>query len=684
MNEEIKKILAELYEADPALKERETEMIKIVQQLVIYRPDTKFDPAFGAELKSKLLKTGETRQGNFFKQLINIFSFMDRKKLALGGVILVILIALPLAYHFAGSKINLSGGLDDWKFTGEQPQTETPSIIAKLGKAIDDWSFKPLTGGSNFSAQKSYGMATGLTTMNLGLSAEVASFAADNLGFAVGGAKDINNFRQNIANKFLPLPTDITYEGLFYDYYFDTGRQAECQQLFCPSYSYAVSNDPVSQQPDYYLAVGLNSNIKATDFQRKKLNLVVVMDISGSMSSPFDRYYYDQFGKQVALPGAEEADNRSKMAVANESVVALLDHLKADDRFGMVLFDQEAYLAKPLNLVGETDLGAIKKHILETVPQGSTNLEAGLTMGTDLFKEYLNVDQTEYENRIIVLTDAMPNTGNYGREDFLNLTKDNADHKLSSSFIGIGVDFNTDLVESITKIRGANYYSVHSAKEFKTRMADEFEYMVTPLVFNLQLKLSAPGYQIEQVYGSPEASEATGEIMKVNTLFPSKQTNGETKGGLVLLKLKKTATTGSLNLSVSYEDRNGKTETSQATVNLEDKSPEYFQNNGIRKGILLARYADLVKDWINDERQNRAAILPLEPVVNEEAGIVVPDSIHWQLSEWERQSLPLTVAPKYQTLFSQFQTYFDAEVKAIGDQTLSQESTVLKTLSAGR
>ena len=34
-------------------------------------------------------------------------------------------------------------------------------------------------------------------------------------------ANDVGNFRQNIENDFLPFFTDITYEGLFFDYFFD-------------------------------------------------------------------------------------------------------------------------------------------------------------------------------------------------------------------------------------------------------------------------------------------------------------------------------------------------------------------------------------------------------------------------------------------------------------------------------
>ena len=47
-----------------------------------------------------------------------------------------------------------------------------------------------------------------------------------------------------------------------------------------------------------------------------------------------------------------------------------------------------------------------------------------------------------------------------------------------NTFIGIGLDFNTELIEAISKVKGSNYYAVHSADDFMTRMDDEFEYMV--------------------------------------------------------------------------------------------------------------------------------------------------------------------------------------------------------------
>lgn len=499
--------------------------------------------------------------------------------------------------------------------------------------------------------------------------------ATAEIGLSAGGAKDINNFRKNIEEDYLPLPSSITYEGVFYDYYFDTAKTTECSKLFCPSYVLATSNDPFSNQEQYYMAVGLNSNLTENDFARKKLNLVVVLDISGSMGSAFSDYYYDQFGNKQTI---EQSNDATKMEIANESIVGLLDHLTSEDRFGMVLFDEEAYLAKPLSLVGETDMEKIKAHILTIQPQSSTNMEAGMAKATDLLAEYKNNDQSEYENRIIFLTDAMPNTGDTTEEGFLNQAQTNADSKIYTTFIGIGVDFNTDLIDSITKIKGANYYSVHSSEEFKTRMDDEFDYMVTPLVFNLTMNLESQGFEIEKVYGSPEANEATGEIMKVNTLFPSKTEAGATKGGVILIQLAKKSEDPHIKLAVSYEDREGKTDSDTQEFDFTSNGIEYFENSGVRKAILLARYVNLMKDWINDERQAMYIEKPVTPVVSETSGIVVPELI--ELGPWEQQSVSLTVSSVYKSIFSEFLSHFQSEMSSIGDTTLEKEAAILEKL----
>lgn len=585
-----------------------------------------------------------------------------KSKIILAGFIVIAIIITVIVLMIASrGNSNNNGGIsynplvkktDTWLFKNETMTTDAVASSFMSNMAI---------GGGNQMAQMA-----------------CSSVSTKNIGFSTGGAKDVNNFRENIKNNYLPLPTDITYEGLFYDYYFDTGKTKESNQLFSPSYTYAISKDPISSQEDYYLAVGLNSNIKTGDFKRKKLNLVVVLDISGSMGEQFNSYYYDNLnkGKKDKDPDSEKA----KIEVASKSIVGLLDHLNENDRFGMVVYDDSAYLANKLTKVEEIDIKAVKKHIMELSSRGGTNLESGYNEASKLFKDISESNPQEYENRIIFLTDAMPNIGDTDEQSLLGLTKKNADKKIYTTFIGIGVDFNTSLIETITKVRGANYYSVHSSEEFKKRMDKEFEYMVTPLVFNLSLKLDSKGYIIEKVYGSPEANEATGEIMKVNTLFPSAQTDEGTRGGIILLKLKKLSDNNDLTLNVSYEDRNGKSDSSTEKVVFENRTSEYFANNGIRKAVLLSRYADLLKDWTIDQRQNYDDQKVDKILINQEDGILVPPE-NPQLGKWERQSIALKVLDEYKNLFNQFEKYFEEEMKDINDADLSQEVDILKKLT---
>ena len=73
--------------------------------------------------------------------------------------------------------------------------------------------------------------------------------SSSSTGFAVGGAKDVTNFRDNVEKGLVPKPSSITYEvryqircvvcfgsltswrqGLFNEYYFDTGANTTTQK----------------------------------------------------------------------------------------------------------------------------------------------------------------------------------------------------------------------------------------------------------------------------------------------------------------------------------------------------------------------------------------------------------------------------------------------------------------------
>ncbi|NLI15831.1 MAG: hypothetical protein GX409_06060, partial [candidate division Zixibacteria bacterium] len=142
---------------------------------------------------------------------------------------------------------NNNNGADPGQQNPDNATTTASNDFPENTGTIDDWKYQHLT-ESGDSATAFTAMSGGATGSAPRIAAPAANMMAksDSIGLAVGGAKDTNNFRENIKNNYLPLETDITYEGLYYSYYFDTGKAGTCEKLFCPSYNKAISKDPFS------------------------------------------------------------------------------------------------------------------------------------------------------------------------------------------------------------------------------------------------------------------------------------------------------------------------------------------------------------------------------------------------------------------------------------------------------
>ncbi|MFC6721434.1 VWA domain-containing protein [Halobacteriaceae archaeon SHR40] len=568
----------------------------------------------------------------------------------------------------AGSSLALAGCLSNVDL-GDSGGTEEDDP-----EKIDDWQYDPDESSLVPNTSHSPNMSSGSRSTTA--SADDAMESGDSIGLAAGGAADVGTFRRNVHEGYLPIPETMATEGLFHDYYFDTGGDGSCTSLFCPTYTPAVTEDPLSDETERYLSVGLDSGLATSEFDRPPLNLVIVLDISGSMGASFDEYYYDKFGNKQRIEG--ETD-RPKIEVATDVLADLTEQLRPEDRLGVVLFNSDAEVAKPLRDVERTDMNAIREHIREDIEAGGgTNISAGMDEAEKLLDEVVE-ERTEYENRSILLTDAQINHGETEGEKLQSTLKDRAEKGMHTSVIGVGVDFNAELIDQLTAVRGANYYSVYSADQFEQRLVEEFEYMVTPLVYDLSLELNAEGYEIKQVYGSTAAEEATGELMYVNTLFPSPSEGDKAKGGVVLVEVEQTGSSdGEMELVASWERRSGLSESTTEQITFPEE--KQWGNTAIRKAVLLARYADVLKEWTVTERPlPEAEVYPERSESGEEMGVEPPAA---ELTQWELQSKPLRLSPEMADRLAQFRSHFEREADAIGDETLDQELELLDEILA--
>ena len=127
---------------------------------------------------------------------------------------------------------------------------------------------------------------------------------------------------------------------------------------------------------------------------------------------------------------------------------------------------------------------------------------------------------------------------------------------------------------------------------------------------------------------------------------------------------------------MSYKDKNKKEYSSEEKVAFK-KSEEYYDNTGIQKGILLARYVNVVRDWILYERTEKDSVL-----IKINTGIIeCPDEVfEYVLGENERVSTALTVSEEYKEIFKKIKEYMNKENETLKDETLNNEIDVLDIL----
>lgn len=318
------------------------------------------------------------------------------------------------------------------------------------------------------------------------------------LGVTPGGAKDIGLARDTIERGGIPSPEDFTIEGLYAEHDLSVANRAPCHRPVCIDASAAAARALDDGERDLFVQLAMSSNLSLEDFERGPLNLGVVIDASGSMES--------------VLPNLKAA------------LHALVDELRADDRLAIVVYESSAETIVASTLA--SDRAALHAAVDTLETGGSTNMEEGMRLGYQEIGSFVGDDRL---SRLMVFTDAMPNTGATDVGSFRAMTRAAAARGIGFTFFGFGADFSADFVDEIAHLRGGNYRFV-GPNDVEPIFEEELDFLVTPVAYDLKLRVSAPALApLETVYGIPRASEnVNGTVAEISTLFLSRR-----KGAIV-------------------------------------------------------------------------------------------------------------------------------------------------------
>lgn len=314
-------------------------------------------------------------------------------------------------------------------------------------------------------------------------------------GATPGGAQDIGYARQVIENGGVPPESSITVEGLFSEHDLPIGG-ATCNERLCLNSAVAITDLFVEKEIRAFLQIGLGSNIDLSTFHRNSLNLGVVVDRSGSMCG-------------------------EKMEAVITALKKLVDNLNEEDVLSIVIFDDIVdVILEPTHV---DDRGRINSIIdREIVCRGSTDIESALRRGFEIVN---SLEEQGLDRRVMLFTDALPNTGRTDEDSFVSLVTRYAEEGVGISVFGVGVDFGHELIDAITHAPGGNYFFLEDADKIAKVFDEDFDLMVTPIAYNLKVSaVPAQNFSLSDVHGVPGWDDSSSGKFEINlaTVFISR------------------------------------------------------------------------------------------------------------------------------------------------------------------
>jgi Ca-activated chloride channel family protein len=198
---------------------------------------------------------------------------------------------------------------------------------------------------------------------------------------------------------------------------------------------------------------------------RKPLNLSIVLDRSGSM--------------------AEEG----KMSHARAALHALINQLRHDDVLSLVIYDNEVDVLWPASPLGRRK-DELRRLVNEVYPRGRTNLGGGLSEG---YRQVGCNLQREYVNRVILLSDGLANEGVTDPGRLGGIAQRERISGVSLTTIGVGLDYNENLMVDLSEQGGGNYYFIENPENLASVLRREFDQLSSMLAQSVVLELELGG-----------------------------------------------------------------------------------------------------------------------------------------------------------------------------------------------
>lgn len=219
---------------------------------------------------------------------------------------------------------------------------------------------------------------------------------------------------------------------------------------------------PAGDPQNVVVKVTLDAPSSFSRLKRPRVNLALVLDQSGSM-------------------------NGVKIDQAKAAAVEALTRLGPQDIFSVVVYDTNIHTIVPAQ--NARDIQGIINIIQQIRAGGSTALFGGVSQGASEIRKNLG---NEYVHRIVLLSDGLANVGPKMPSDLGRLGAALIKENISVTTIGVGIDYNEDLMAQLSQKSDGNTYFVESGFDLPRIFAAELGDVLNVVAKKVKVTITLP------------------------------------------------------------------------------------------------------------------------------------------------------------------------------------------------
>ncbi|MDQ7023976.1 MAG: VWA domain-containing protein [Anaerolineae bacterium] len=350
----------------------------------------------------------------------------------------------------------------------------------------------------------------------------------------------------------------------------------------------------VEQAQKLYLMARFEAEDIQGDRVRRPLNISLVIDRSGSMAG-------------------------DKIDFTKQAAQFLVQHLGSQDVLSIVLYNDKVETLFPPEQISNKD--RVSQLLDEIRIRGTTNLSGGWLEGCQHVKSRL-ADNTL--NRVILMTDGLANRGVTDASMLVSMTKQKREEGVSTTTMGLGKDFDEDLLMDMATGGGGAYYFIESPEVAPVIFQEELSGLLRVVGQNLTITVTPTSHvsSVHQLHAYPISTDGKASTYRLGDIF-----GNEVKTLMLELSIPAMADLGEeqiATLRFEYDEISG--ETTQHHINemsvmvnvkSEIESPS-LPNKEVAQSVLLLKAAQARQEAVTaaDKGHYEAASGLLREVAN--------------------------------------------------------------------